>query len=222
MSLEVTLLRLLQHRERYERLARAVPRNALESRSQYILDDFGKYFAEFPDVERLELEPFSLWFFSFAHPTLTEEQRALYRALLANVIEQDCDPALEDGILERLLASETAGRVIDLITQYNNGDEVDLYVSLRAEVDRYEQQTKRKTRVPWVSEDIDSILADDKNDRGLHWRLPCLNQVMRGLRGGDFLGGKVRPDEERGGIAVEEVARLGKRGERVYLAGREA
>jgi hypothetical protein len=41
-------------------------------------------------------------------------------------------------------------------------------------------------------------------------------------RGGDFLGGKVRPDEERGGIAVEEVARLGERGERVYLAGREA
>ena len=77
MSLEVTLLRLLKFRERYERLARAVPRTALESRSQYILDDFGKYFAEFPDVERLELESFSLWFFTFAHPTLNEEQRAL-------------------------------------------------------------------------------------------------------------------------------------------------
>ncbi|MNF13782.1 hypothetical protein D3C80_2157470 [compost metagenome] len=41
-------------------------------------------------------------------------------------------------------------------------------------------------------------------------------------RGGDFFGGEIRPDEQRRGIAAEEVARLGERGERVYLAGREA
>lgn len=195
MSIEVTLLQLLKYRERYERLAKAVPTAALEAKSVVILGDYGKFFTEFPDPPRIELEPFMLWFGTFAHPTLTPEQLALYRALLGRVLNEDCDPSLEAGIMERLVAAETANRVTSLIEKYNNGDEVDLYVSLRDEVERFEQNTNRKVRVPWINEDIDSILLDDKDDRGLHWRLDCLNTVMRPLRGGDFIVFAGRPDK---------------------------
>ncbi|CAJ2854317.1 DnaB-like helicase C-terminal domain-containing protein [Burkholderia pseudomallei] len=195
MSIEVTLLQLLKYRERYERLAKAVPTAALEAKSVVILGDYGKFFEEFPEQQRIELEPFMLWFGTFAHPTLTPEQLALYRALLGRVLNEDCDPSLEAGIMERLVAAETANRVTSLIEKYNNGDEVDLYVSLRDEVERFEQNTNRKVRVPWINEDIDSILLDDKDDRGLHWRLDCLNTVMRPLRGGDFIVFAGRPDK---------------------------
>ncbi|QIX17337.1 AAA family ATPase [Burkholderia multivorans] len=195
MSIEVTLLQLLKYRERYERLAKAVPTAALEAKSVVILGDYGKFFQEFPDQQRIELEPFMLWFGTFAHPTLTAEQLGLYRALLGRVLNEDCDPALEAGIMERLLAAETANRVTSLIEKYNNGDEIDLYVALRDELERFEQNTNRKVRVPWIDEDIDSILLDDKDDRGLHWRLDCLNTVMRPLRGGDFIVFAGRPDK---------------------------
>lgn len=195
MSIEVTLLQLLKYRERYERLAKAVPTAALEAKSVVILGDYGKFFQEFPDQQRIELEPFMLWFGTFAHPTLTAEQLGLYRALLARVLNEDCDPSLEAGIMERLLAAETANRVTSLIEKYNNGDEIDLYVALRDELERFEQNTSRKVRVPWIDEDIDSILLDDKDDRGLHWRLDCLNTVMRPLRGGDFIVFAGRPDK---------------------------
>lgn len=195
MSIEVTLLQLLKYRERYERLAKAVPTAALEAKSVVILGDYGKFFEEFPEQQRIELEPFMLWFGTFAHPTLTPEQLALYRALLGRVLNEDCDPSLEAGIMERLVAAETANRVTSLIEKYNNGDEVDLYVSIRDEVERFEQNTNRKVRVPWINEDIDSILLDDKDDRGLHWRLDCLNTVMRPLRGGDFIVFAGRPDK---------------------------
>ncbi|KGC37683.1 DnaB-like helicase C-terminal domain-containing protein [Burkholderia pseudomallei] len=195
MSIEVTLLQLLKYRERYERLAKAVPTAALEAKSVVILGDYGKFFTEFPDQRRIDLEPFMLWFGTFAHPTLSAEQLALYRALLGKVLNEDCDPSLEAGIMERLVAAETANRVTSLIEKYNNGDEVDLYVSLRDEIERFEQNTNRKVRVPWINEDIDSILLDDKDDRGLHWRLDCLNTVMRPLRGGDFIVFAGRPDK---------------------------
>lgn len=195
MSIEVTLLQLLKYRERYERLAKAVPTAALEAKSVVILGDYGKFFQEFPDQQRIELEPFMLWFGTFAHPTLTAEQLGLYRALLGRVLNEDCDPSLEAGIMERLFAAETANRVTSLIEKYNNGDEIDLYVALRDELERFEQNTNRKVRVPWIDEDIDSILLDDKDDRGLHWRLDCLNTVMRPLRGGDFIVFAGRPDK---------------------------
>ncbi|QUN58894.1 AAA family ATPase [Burkholderia cenocepacia] len=210
MSIEVTLLQLLKYRERYERLAKAVPTAALEAKSVVILGDYGKFFTEFPEQQRIELEPFMLWFGTFAHPTLTPEQLGLYRALLGRVLNEDCDPSLEAGIMERLVAAETANRVTSLIEKYNNGDELDLYVSLRDEIERFEQNTNRKVRVPWISEDIDSILLDDKDDRGLHWRLDCLNTVMRPLRGGDFIVYAGRPDKGKTTSISSEVT---------YMAG---
>lgn len=205
MSIEVTLLQLMKHRERFERLAKAVPTSALEEKSKHIFADFGKYFKEYPDVQRIELEPFMLWFKLYAHPTLTSEQLALYTALLSVVFNKDCDSSLESGIMGRLVAAETAHRVTDLITKYNDGAEVDLYVALRDEVERFEQATNRKVRVPWVNEGIESILLDDKEDRGLHWRLACLNAVMRPLRGGDFIVLAARPDKGKTTFTASEV-----------------
>lgn len=173
-----------------------------------ILQDYGTFFKEFPEVSRIEHEPFMLWFKAFAHPTLTAEQLGLYTALLSNVLNKDCDPSLEPGILERLLAAETASRVTDLITKYNEGAEVDLYVALREEVGRFEQATNRKVKVPWVTDDIDDILKDDKEDRGLHWRLECLNTVMRPLRGGDFIVWAGRPDKGKTTGVSSEITHM--------------
>lgn len=218
MSIEVTLLQLLKYRERYERLAKAIPTAALEAKSVVILGDYGKFFSEFPEQQRIELEPFMLWFGTFAHPTLTAEQLGLYRALLGRVLNEDCDQSLESGIMERLVATETANRVTSLIEKYNNGDEVDLYVSLRDEIERFEQNTNRKVRVPWVSEDIDSILLDDKDDRGLHWRLDCLNTVMRPLRGGDFIVFAGRPDKGKTTGISSEITHMSQQFDAYYGA----
>lgn len=193
-----------------------MPTAALEAKSVVILADYGKFFTEFPEQQRIELEPFMLWFGTFAHPTLTAEQLGLYRALLGRVLNEECDPSLEAGIMERLVAAETANRVTSLIEKYNNGDEVDLYVSLRDEIERFEQNTNRKVRVPWVSEDIDSILLDDKDDRGLHWRLDCLNTVMRPLRGGDFIVFAGRPDKGKTTGISSEITHMSRQFDAYY------
>jgi replicative DNA helicase len=187
LSIEITLLQLLKYRDRYERLARRVPKSSIEFKSSILLSDFGAFFKEFPDVQRIEFESFMLWFKAFQHPTLNAEQAALYTALLTPVLTKECEPALEFGIMGRLEAAETASNVATILTKYNEGVEIDLYKSLREEMDRYESANAHKVLVPWVSEDIDDILKESINDSGLRWRLPCFNAVMRPLRGGDFV-----------------------------------
>lgn len=216
MSLETTLLQLLKYRERYDRLYRAVPQSGLEARSVVILNDYGEFFKEFPDVARIEFEPFNLWFQSFRHPNITVEQRALYSTLLHGVLAQECDPALESGILERLLAAETASRMADLLSKWNAGEESNLYVSMRNEVERYEQQSSRKIKVPWIQDDINDILQDDKDDRGLHWRLECLNTCMRPLRGGDFIVLASRPDRGKTTSISSEITHMAAQFDAVY------
>jgi len=188
----MTLLRLLRTKDKYDKLRRAVPDSVLDIKTKTILDDFGKYFREF-DVERIEEEPFWLWFRTFAHPKLNDEQRAIYQGVLKQV-QEDLDPSLEAGLMSRLVSAATAADLLSMIERFHEGDEIDFGSELRSRVERFELEVNRKVKTPWVQDDINLLLQEDANDTGFHWRLEEVNLAMRPLRGGDFGIIAARPD----------------------------
>lgn len=184
MSLDLTLLRVLKRRDRFDRLYRSVPKGVLDPITQTVLGDVAVYFGQFPEQAVLaHAEFFTL--FKLRHPTLTPDQLSAYEHLIKQ-IQEDVAPELEAGIMERLVAADTASRVAALLQRWNQGDEVDLYAQLRSEVEEFENTLNRKIKMPWVTTTISELLAEEENDTGLHWRLECLNMSMRPLRGGDF------------------------------------
>lgn len=184
---------MLRTREKYEKLIRSVPTHVLDIKTTTILDDFGKFFREFPDTVAITEEPFWLWFRSFAHPKLTQEQYGLYKALLGQV-QEPVSADLEAGMMARLVAADTAAKLTTMLERYNDGDEINLGATLRRTIDEFELDTNRKVKTPWVQDDILDLLKDDENDTGFHWRLPELGLSMRPLRAGDFLIVAARPD----------------------------
>lgn len=174
-------------------MRRAVPDTALGEVTQTILKDYGRFYNEFPDVQKIEREPFWLWFRTFAHPKLTPEQYKKYE-IVVQEIAKPVPPELAAGFKERLVAADTANQLADMLEQYNEGAEINLGAQLRDVVDRFEQETDKKVRTPWVRDHIDDLLADDENDRGFKWRLPDINLVMRAMIPGDFGIIAARPD----------------------------
>lgn len=183
--LEITLLKLLRSRERMERLGRSIPRAALDITTRTIISDMEAYFAD-SAAEHVTMDPFFVYF-CMRHPTLTEPQRELYKARLATALEGEADPALERGLLGRLVQAEAASNVTDVITRWNDGAEINLCHALRSQVDSLELALDKKSEIPEVTESMDDILLEDTNDAGLKWRLKGLNDVLWPLRGGDFL-----------------------------------
>jgi len=188
----LTLLRLLRTRDKYEKLRRAVPDDVLDIKTKTVLDDFGKFFREFTDVAEAN-EAFDTWFFTFGHPKLNDEQRAFYRGLLAQTREP-LDPALEAGLMARLVSAKTASKLLGIVEQFNEGEEIDLGSALRSTVEQYDLEVDRKVKTPWVQDDINDLLREDQDDTGFHWRLDELNLAMRPLRAGDFGIIAARPD----------------------------
>lgn len=184
--LEVTLLRLLRSRERMRRLGRAVPRDALDVTTRTIIGDMEAYFQDSPDAQEITVDPFFVYF-CMRHPTLSPEQRELYRARLSDALMGEADPALERGILGRLVQAEAASNMAGLLETWNAGGEIDLYNAMRAEVDSLEKALDKKATVPEVEESIADILQETIDDSGLRWRLSGLNDVLPPLRGGDFV-----------------------------------
>jgi replicative DNA helicase len=195
---------LLRTRERYDKHIRSIPKHVLDDKSAVILDDFGKFFREFPDVPSIEQEPFWLWFRTFAHPTLNAEQRQFYQSFLTQV-QEPVSSELEAGLMGRLVAADTASSILNMVERFNEGAEMNLGAELRSVVEKFELDTNRKVKTPWVRDDINDLLKDDANDVGFHWRLPELNAALRPLRPGDFgiLAG--RPDTGKTTLVTDQL-----------------
>lgn len=215
MSLDITVLRLLKYRERYERLNRSVPQSALQPLTAELLKDFGVFFREFPDAKRVEQGPFTTWYRGFRHPSMKDDAFGLYQAVIQKSMD-DVSPELEAGLMERLVAADTAARVTGLLERWQRGDEVDLYAELRQNVERFEQQVDRKVKNPQVLDPIEDLLKAEENDTGLHWRLPCLNRHIKPLRGGDFIIVAARPDKGKTSFCAAELTYMASQLDAVY------
>jgi replicative DNA helicase len=207
MSLDITTLQLLKHRERYERLARAVPRRALDTRTQVLLSDFGRFFREFPDAQRVSSGAFKI-FFKSIHPKLSDEEHAVYDALFKRIDEQDVAPEVEGGLMARLVATATAFDIATLIEKFNSGDEIDLRTELTARLEEYDRMVDRKVKNPQVLDAIEDLLAAEENDWGLHWRLPCLNRHLKPIVPGDFVVVAARPDKGKTTFCASELTHM--------------
>jgi replicative DNA helicase len=185
-------------------MVRAVPKHVLDPKTAIILDDFGRYFREFPEATQSCSDEFITWFNTFAHPKFNDDQRAFYKTLLT---EARCDvsEAVEAGLMDRLVAADTASKLTDLLMKYQEGDEIDLLPALRATVEQFELDTNRKVKTPWVQDPIEDLLKDDEHDRGFHWRLQPLDDCMRPLRPGDFGIIAGRPDKGKTTFLTDQL-----------------
>lgn len=215
MSLDLTTLRLLKHRERYQRLARAVPARALDARTAALLADFGRYFREFPDAKAIDPDAFNL-FFKSIHPTLKDEDLSVYDQLIRSIHAEEVGPEIEAGLMGRLTAAATAVDVVSLIEKFNNGDEVDLRLELQGKLDAYDKLVDRKVKNPQVLDPIEDLLKDEENDKGFHWRLPCLNRSIKPLVAGDFGVIAARPDKGKTTFCASELTFMAAQVDTVY------
>lgn len=207
MSLDLTTLRLLKHRDRYERLARSVPERALDTRTRIIMVDMGRWFRENPGAARLDAGAFSL-FFKMIHPTLKDEDLAVYDHLFKQVCDTDVSPDIEQGLMKRLVETATAYDIASLIEKYNSGEEIDLRGGLTGYLDQYDKMVDRKVKNPQVLDRIEDLLKAEEDDTGLHWRLPCLNRHIKPLVAGDFVVVAARPDKGKTTFAASELTHM--------------
>jgi replicative DNA helicase len=215
MSLDLTTLRFLRTRSRYERLSKAIPERALDTRTQILLKDYGRYFREFPDAAELRAGPFLLMFKS-VHPEVKPESLAVYEAFFRQVCEEDEAPDIESGLLVRLAGAAAAYDLADIITKYNAGDEIDLRTQVDSVLTTFDETVDRKVKDPQVRDAIEDLLEAEANDIGLTFRLPCLHEHIKAVRAGDFVVIAARPDKGKTTFMASEATHMASQVDLLY------
>lgn len=207
MSLDITTLAFLRTRNRYERLAKAVPSRALDARTQIILADYGRFFREFEDAAEIHPSAFLLMFKS-VHPDLKPESVSVYEALFKQICAADVPAEVEKGLMVRLAGAAAAFDLADLVTKFNAGEEIDLRAQVQTVVETFDTTVNRKIKNPQILDPIEELLEAEANDVGFSWRLPCLNRHIKPIRRGDFVVVAARPDSGKTSFCASEVTHM--------------
>lgn len=202
MSLDLSTLSLLKHRDKYDRLIGAVPEHALEQSTRIILQDFGRWFREF-DQPRIDMGLFPSWFKSI-HPTLKPEAVAVFTETFRRA-DKDVAEGIEAGLLRRWIEADTAHKATALLERYAAGEEIDAGLELKSLVERHEQLLNRKVKTPQVLDPIEDLLKAEENDVGIHWPWPTVNDHIKPMVGGDFIVVAMRPDKGKSTMCAQIV-----------------
>jgi replicative DNA helicase len=201
--LDVTLLRIMKYREEFNKVVGHVPRAAIDPKTLAIMDDMQVYWDRFPEHTVIDFQLFTPMFHR-RHPGLPDDKRTVYNSILRN-IDADADHATTDGVMQDLHDLALGTKIANIAQQYHSGDLANpLIDELSAAIDRYKAHVGIK-QAGWIDTSIGDLLDKELNNVGLHWRLSCLNENMRGLRPGDFLVVAGRPDRGKTTFLASEL-----------------
>lgn len=184
MALDLVILRTLKYRTEFNKFHRVIPEGILDAATSALLRDYGKWFKQHPEADRIDMDSFGTWL-RLAHPKVKEEKMALIQGQL-RAAASDVSDDIKAGIVEQIASAHFATKAQGLLETWAEGDEVDLLRAFSEEVQWLQAAANRTIKTSLVEVDIEELLDEDENDEGLTWPLECLNESMRPLRGGDF------------------------------------
>lgn len=201
-ALDLSTLRLLKSRQRYERFHNMIPEGSVNKETRTLLKKFGEYFkaTDVQEIRHAEFWPFLV----SRYPNWKEKDIAFWQAL-TKPIDQNNPLGYDEQVITNLLSTSLGNKALDLIEKWRAGDEVELGEALRHAVEDFDKALHRKVKTPLVELAWDDMIAEETNDVGLHWRLNALRQSTRALRPGDFGIIAMRPDRGKTTLVASEV-----------------
>lgn len=200
--IDIVLLRIMRYQKDYKQLYRSIPKDTLDTKTRTLLADFGKYFDKFPEHEEIDLQVFIPRFKGW-HPNMDEEIFNTYVGVIRNTVK-DVDDATRAGIVADLYEADAAMRIANLCEKYDDGDlDAPLADLVSSVIDGYKINIGARF-AEWNDTDIGDLLQEDLHNEGVSWRLQCLRETMRPLRGGDFGIIAGRPDKGKTTLLASE------------------
>ena len=204
--IDTNLLRILKHRSEYQKIQSDIPRAAFSKETVALLDDFKIYFERFPEHSTVKMDVFAPML-KRLHPGMTDDMFKMYLSIL-RLVQQEADDCTRDGIMKDVYELSLGTALANIAEKYNEGDLEGSIAELASrELDKFKKNIGAKA-AGWIDTDIGILLQDEINDAGLKWRLSCLRDHMRGLRGGDFILIAGRPDKGKTTLVASEVTHL--------------
>lgn len=203
MAVDLPLLQILKHKEEYAKVINRVPLESLDNSTQKLLKDIGKYFEKFPTHKKVDIRMFASMFRTW-HPKLTKDEAYAY-ATIMKMMNKDLPEEDVSSVMANMMELRLSSDVADLLRRWEAGEVPNIHADLDNLSVQYARDAKIKG-LSFLTDPISDLLEQEVNDDGIRFRLACLNNSMRGLRGGDFGIVAGRPDKGKTTFLTSELS----------------
>lgn len=184
-----TLLQILTDREQYHKLKSSIHLDRFDKEVRAVLKQIQKYWNAY-DVDTMNMEVFVARF--FMDNIMSLEDRPYYNKIF-DIMQEEPDPAVAKDIIRDLRLMEFSKEVESAQIDFNFGEDIDLYETVRMHVSEFESDVRRDADTGYCVAGIEDILADESSGSQLVWHLDCLRRAMPGLRTGHQVIVAARP-----------------------------
>ena len=181
--IDLALLRIIKHKQQFDKVHRYIPRSAIDKRTKAVTDDIGKYFEMNPEETTVDFPAFRSMFFTIWHKGMDKDTCAYYNQLIDNM-QKDVPESIKKNIINNLLELEFATDTANLINEYEQGEEIELVEAVHTLTTKVKESIERTTSHEFSDLD-DSTVGEEDDDNGMEWPLDCMNEVYRNIQGGD-------------------------------------
>ncbi len=193
MIIDLALLRIIKYKEQFNKVARYIPRSAIDKRTKAVADDIKRFFTDNPDEEVLDFPAFRSLFFTVYHKGLGDSDCDYYNKLLTRM-EDDVPESIKKNIINQLLELEFATDVANVVDDYEQGEDIEVVTAVSNLVDNVKEMLERTESFEYADFD-DSTIGEQSNDDGLPWPLDIMNEYYRPAQGGDQYIVAARPGQ---------------------------
>lgn len=181
--MDLTLLQALSNRDRFRALRNAIPEGMFDSNTIGLLNWYRIFFDSYPDRERID--PDTLFTLMRLRANLSDDDAAVTAGIIEQ-LKRPIDQDLIQGLVTQLEEAAYIGRVGNILSKYNNGEDVDATF----EIQQLTQETRRRMQsvgsAQWASDDVLKYIEKTEDESGFKLKfIPALATNLRGLRPGD-------------------------------------
>jgi len=182
--MDVLILKALGNRQRFKSLRAAVPVGMITPDTSAMLAWYEVYWTAFPEQDNIKVDDL----ISLVR-LRSGDSNPNGVGLMVHLCEQLRIPIDADslkGIVGQLHELDLSGRAGNLISRYNNGEEVQLAYELQMLAAQAKRAMSDGSQPNWAYKRIHEYLLEDSDEGGLQWNMfPQLQHAIKGLRAGD-------------------------------------
>lgn len=216
--MEALIVQALAERKRFTMLRGIVPTDMLTPEITTVLAWMEYYFGAYPEAQTVHKEDLQML---VRMKCPDKDQAAVTCALVERLIGEPIEKHRVDGLVGQLYEMDAAGKAAALLSQYQNGGDVDILTELRALSS--EALKSRGAALPddYVDTPISEILAAAADDRGLKFRRhPALQRAIAGLTGGATILIAGRPDKGKTSFVADILTDFAPQAAQLFGANR--
>lgn len=203
---ELSIIKLFLNKEYYIKYINNIISCKLENEIKKLLTTIHNYYQEYPHHNYIAVDELATYF-HLQYPT--EKNSSVYRLQFERLKTLEVSNSVAADVVTRLIEQDAANRICDIILPVMDGHGNRSILEVTEILDNFKKNCLTvEEHEEFVTDNLEELASDSDHSTGYRWRLQCLNDNLRPLKGGTlghFFG---RPESGKTSLISSELSHL--------------